>query len=193
MELLISQKEEDDKSQYITKESFLGSKPENIDLVDELKKSECKIKYKINEQDYAYGTGFFMKYNSLKCLILTYHIINSNLVNKSIEIEIYNKEKINLVLNNRMIKHFKNLGISIIEIKESDRINNTDIEYLIHDIKYKEGGFKQYKYMEIICLQYPGGGNLNAQCGKIIDIINEYDFVHDYQLKNDHQGHQLYY
>ena len=65
MELLISQKEEEDKSQYITQESFLGSKPENIDLVDELKKSVCKIKYKINEQDYAYRTGFFMKYNSL--------------------------------------------------------------------------------------------------------------------------------
>jgi hypothetical protein len=68
-----------------------------------------------------------MKYDSLKYLISAYHEINSNLVNKSIEIEIYNKEKINLVLNNRMIKLFKNLDISIIEIKESDRINNTEI------------------------------------------------------------------
>ena len=87
-----------------------------------------------------------------------------------------------------MIKHFKNLGISIIEIKESDRINNTDIEYLIHDINYKEGGFKQYKYMEIICLQYPGGGNLNAQCGKIIDIINEYNFVHNIPTEKRSSG-----
>ena len=129
-----------------------------------------------------------MKYNSLKYLISAYHVINPNLVNKSIEIEIYNKEKINLLLNNRMIKHFKNLGISIIEIKESDRINNTDIEYLIYDINYKQGGFKKYKYMEIICLQYQGGGNLNAQCGKITDIINEYDFVHDIPTEKRSSG-----
>ena len=41
MDLLISQKEEDDKSRQ---ESLLGSKPENIDLVNELKKSVCKNK-----------------------------------------------------------------------------------------------------------------------------------------------------
>ena len=39
----------------------------------------------------AYGTGFFMIYNSLKCLISNYHVINSDLLNKNIEIEIYNK------------------------------------------------------------------------------------------------------
>ena len=157
----------------------MGSKPVDIDLVNELKKSVCKIKYKINEQDYVYGTGFFMKYNSLEYLVSAYNENNSNLENKSIEIEIYNKEKINLIFNNSMVKFFKDLDISIIEIKKSDQINNADIEYLSYDLNDKEVGFKQYKNMEIICLHYQGGVNINAQCGKIIDIVNEYEFEHD--------------
>ena len=57
-------KEEDKR-----KELLLGRKAVDFDLVDELRKSVCKIKYKINEQDYVYGTGFFMNYQSFKSLI----------------------------------------------------------------------------------------------------------------------------
>ena len=167
-----------DKSQNRRKELLMGRKAVDIDLVDELRKSVCKIKYKKMENN-IYGTGFFMDYKSLKCLISANHIIRTNLLKKSIEIEIYNKENFNLILNNRYIKFFEDLDISLIEIKESDEINNKGIQYLKHDLNYKEGGYNQYKLMEIICLQYPGGRNLRAQCGKIIDIKNKYEFEHD--------------
>jgi hypothetical protein len=58
------------------KELLLGRKAVDFDLVDELRKSVFKIKNKINEQDYVYGTGFFMNYQSFKNLITAYHIIN---------------------------------------------------------------------------------------------------------------------
>ena len=156
----------------------MGHKAVDIDLVDELRKSVCKIKYKKMGNN-IYGTGFFMEYKSLKCLISAYHVISFNLLKKSIEIEIYNKEKINLILNDCYIKFFEELDISLIEIKESDEINNKGVKYLKHDLNYKEGGYNQYKFMEILCLQYPLGGNLSAQCGKILDIKNKYEFEHD--------------
>ena len=171
----------------IRKELLMGRKPVDFELVDELRKSLCKIKYKINELDYVYGTGFFMNYQSFKGLISAYHIINSDLENKSIEIEIFNKEKNNIILNNRIIKYFEDLDISIIEIKESDIIYNKGIEYMKYDLNYKEG-YEQYKFIDIICLQYPGGGNLNAQMGKIINIKNEYEFEHDIPTEQGSSG-----
>ena len=182
-----SPNKEEDKSKYTRKELLLGRKAVDFELVDELRKSVCKIKYKINEQDYVYGTGFFMNYQSFKSLITAYHIINPDIENKNIEIEIYNKEKINIILNNRIIKYFKNLDISIIEIKELDIINNKDIKYIKYDLNYKEG-YEQYKLIEIICLQYPGGGNLKAQIGNIINIINDYEFEHDIPTEQGSSG-----
>ena len=89
-----SPNKEEDKYKNIRKELLMGRKAVDFELVDELRKSVCKIKYKINEQDYVYGTGFFMNYQSFKSLITAYHIINPDIENKNIEIEIYNKEKI---------------------------------------------------------------------------------------------------
>ena len=88
-----------------------------------------------------------------------------------------------------MIKFFENLYISAIEIKNG--INNKGIEYLSHDLNYKEGGYKQYK--EITCLHYPGGKNLNAQYGNIIDIKVDLNLSTIYQLIMAHQGLLLLY
>ena len=179
--------DDNDKSKKIRKELLMGLKSIDFELVDELRKSVCKIKYKINEQDYVCGTGFFMNYQQFKSLITAYHIINPDLENKSIEIEIYNKEKVTLILNNRIIKYFEDLDISVIEIKESLILNNKDIKYLKYDLNYKEG-YEQYKLIDIICLQYPGGGNLNAQIGKIINVKNEYEFEHNISTEPGSSG-----
>ena len=123
-------------------EFFLGKKPIPLKIVNKLSKSLCKITYG-NEGTKIKGTGFFIKYNNLKCLMSVYHVINSELLNKSIEIEIYNEKKYIITLNsNRYIKLFnKPIDISIIEIKDTDNINN-EIEYLKQDLNYKDGGYK---------------------------------------------------
>ena len=60
-------------------------------------KSICKI---ICEEDNGKieGTGFFIMANYAKFLITNYHNLNENQINKIINIEIYNKEKIEIIL-----------------------------------------------------------------------------------------------
>ena len=107
----------------IKDELGMGYKPVPLSVVNKLSKSICKITYTNNENKNAYGTGFFMLLKSSKFLIPTYHVINGNIKNKSIKIEIYNKNKINLKLESRFIKLFKkSKDISIVEIKDSDGI-----------------------------------------------------------------------
>ena len=108
----------------IKKELGMGHKPVPLSTANKLSKSICKITYTNNKNKNVYGTGFFMLLKSSKFLISAYHVINENIKNKSIEIEIYNKKKINLELESRFIKFFiQQKDISIVEIKDSDGIN----------------------------------------------------------------------
>ena len=160
-----------------------GRKPIELETVNNLSKSICKIKYINTKNENVYGTGFFMKYKYLCTLITAFHVINYDLENKFIKIEIGNdknsKKEIDLELKDRYIKYFeKPIDITVIELKGSDEINiNKEIEYLKYDKNYKEG-YSQYKSMEVLCLGYPFGNNLSAQNGKILKII-DFEFEHD--------------
>ena len=155
-----------------------GHKQVPLRLANKLSKSICKITYINEDNKKVYGTGFFMIYNSKKCLISVYHVINSNLENENIEIEIYNKKKINLKLNSRYIKFFKKpIDISVVEIKDIDGINE-EIEYLNHDLIYKVGGYLQYNKKDILSLGYPFGEELSTGNDKIINI-NGFEFEHN--------------
>ena len=137
------------------KEEFgIGHRLVPLNIANKFSKSICKITFTNNEDQKSYGTGFFMIYESLKCLISVYHVINENIKNKSIEIEMYNNnKKFNLKLKSRFIKFFKQpKDISIVEIKDSDGIK--DIVYLNYDQNYKEG-YSDYKGMEVLSLGYP--------------------------------------
>ena len=170
----------------IKEELGLGNKPISLSTANQLSKSICKIIYTNNENKNAYGTGFFMLYKSLRFLISTYHVINENIKNKSIEIEIHNKKKINLELKSRFIKYFERpKDISIVEIKDSDGIK--DVEYLNYDLNYKEGGYSQYKKMYVLSLGFPFGEELSIGSGKIINI-NGYEFEHNIPTEEGSSG-----
>ena len=157
---------------------FLNHKPISSDKLLLLLKSVCKIICK-NKTQTKYGTGFFIIYNSLKSLITNYHIISSDLVRNDIIIEIYNKKKINLKLdnNNRYYKFFQQpKDIAIIEIKDSDGINQ-DIRYFDYDYNYKKG-YSQYRELDVIGIGYPFGEDAVYARGKIIKV-NDFKFVHD--------------
>ena len=85
--------------------------------------SVCKIMVE-TKKGILYGTGFFMNYSDkLKCLMTNYHVINPSVENENIEIEIYNKKKMKLELNNRYTKYLEqSKDIAMIEIKEEDEI-----------------------------------------------------------------------
>ena len=140
-----------------TKEIDLGHKPIPIDIANTVIKSICKISIKIKNQDIKNGTGFFMNIsNSIKFLIINYHVINPDLINEDIEIEIRNHKKMKLNLNNYNIKYFEDpKDITIIEIKNSDEIYK-DINFLDYDRNYING-YKIYNNVDVFSIQHPLG------------------------------------
>ena len=169
----------------VKEELGMGHRQVPLNVANKLSKSICKITFTDNEDKKGYGTGFFMIYKTLKCLISVYHVINENIKNESIEIEIFNNEKFNLELKSRFIKFFKQpKDISIVEIKDSDSIK--DIEYLNYDKNYIDG-YSQYKGMEVLSLGYPFGIELSTGSGKIINI-NGYEFEHNIPIEEGSSG-----
>ena len=166
------------KSDVIEPHLIVGNSPVPLKSTIELSKSICRIINK-NIIPTKFGTGFFMNYKNLKLLISNYQVISSNLINKSIEIEINNKKKINLKLDksNRYIRLFSPpIDISVIEIKDTDGINE-DIVYLNYDLTL-EKGYSEYKESEVIFIGYPLGKELVQGNGKIINI-NKFQFDHN--------------
>ena len=161
-------------------EKQIGNKPIPLDICIKLRESICKIIIK-NRENIIYGSGFFMKISkSLKFLFTNWHIINKELINdnNNIEIEIWNKEKMKINLNQRYIKYFeKPKDITIIEIKEEDKIYK-DIKFLEYDSNYKEKGYKIYKGVDVFTLEHPSGGDVSSASGKILYIDN-IEFVHN--------------
>ena len=142
----------------------------------EVNKSLCKVRTKN-----GYITGFFMKISDFK----KYLIINSDFssqgeINERIVIEIYNKESIELNLNNRYIKYFKKpIDITIIEIKNTDiRFNDMNFLYYIND----KNDYNNYKDKEILIFSYE-----IVQKGKIIKI-DDFKFDLDISLRKDSYG-----
>jgi len=65
------------------------NKPKQIDIANTVIKSICKISIKMKDQKIKKGIGFFMNIsNSIKFLIMNYHVINPDVINEDIEIEI---------------------------------------------------------------------------------------------------------
>jgi len=189
----------DDNEQYIEdndhstrdiirNEIDTGHKYVSLNISYKIMKSICKIIIKKKENEPFYGTGFFMKIsNSLKFLFTNYHVINRNLINDSIEIEIWNNEKMNLNLNQHFIKDFKApKDVTIIEIKEEDKIFK-DIIFLDYDSNYKEKGYSIYKNADVFTLSHPFGGDVSCSSGRILSIYN-YEFSHDISTDNGSSG-----
>jgi V8-like Glu-specific endopeptidase len=155
-----------------------------LNIINQVSKSICKITYKINE-DIIQGTGFFMIINDNKYLLTNYHVINKDLIDKIINIEINNNKKIEMKINDRDIKFYEYLDITIIEMKESDNIIK-DIDFLDYDLNYIKG-YEQYRNIDIFSLQYTKKG-IEVASGKIIDIINNYEFEHSIDIEYGSSG-----
>ena len=143
-------------------------------------KALCKISIKNNE-DSIKGTGFFLNApNFKKYLITNNHIISQDIINKDIEIEIHNKKRMKLNLNNRDIKYFPEpKDITMIEIKSSDSIYE-DIYFLDYDINNNKDGYNIYKNLDMFSVQYPYSG-ASFKSGKIRNI-NNYEFEYSTSL-----------
>ena len=146
-----------------------------LKVINKISQSICKISYRINDEDQN-GTGFFMLLNDTKCLFTNYHIIKKELINKNINIELYNNNRrINIKLNQKYIKFFKDLDITIIELNNSSFSELIkDVEFLDYDSNYIKG-YNQYKNIDIFILQYLRD-DIEVASGKVIEILNNFEF-----------------
>ena len=161
-----------------TNEVFTGqNKPIDIDIIIEMKKCICKIIINKGKETF-YGTGFFMKVSdSLKYLVTNHHVIDLDSSNDKIEIEIWNKKRYILNINNFKIKYLKEpKDIFIIELKNINGIFK-EVKFLSYDKNYEEDGYIIYKGAEVFTIEHPLGKNSSYSNGKINDITG-YEFSH---------------
>ena len=164
--------------------------------MEQMKKCVCKIKLK----DFQ-GTGFFCKIpfpdinKRLPVIITNNHIINEELLNtKGSKIIIDIKEEDSLkeiCLDNRITFTNREYDITLIEIKETDNINNylelDDI--IIDDILNNNNKNMVYIDNEVYIIGYPEG-KLSISSGQVNDIFEDkkYIFLHQCRTKAGSAG-----
>ena len=146
-----------------------------LDIIKNISKGVCHIYIKKTEE---YGTGFFMEINpQLKCLLTIHQILRQELIdlNPIIVITKNSIDKIELKLNKdeRYIRCLENLGVTVVEIMNSDGLS--DFDFLTYDQNYKDG-YNNYSEAGIFTLQ----SEENFQSGTLIFNENNYiNFTHN--------------
>ena len=185
------QKEDQREDEQDTKHS----KKLPIKKIMKASKSICKIIIPLEGNKKTYGTGFFMyimkEDKRLDCLLTNFHIIKEKLVKSksTIEIQINNNDKYKIKLDEsiRYIQCLKKpVDITIIQITDSDPFKK-DIDFLYYDLNYTFG-YEQYINMDIFIIQHPLGGEAEYACGKIINIINKFEFEHSVDTESGSSG-----
>ena len=140
-------------------------------ILKQMKLKVCKILL-----DSGNGTGFFCKIKFpnnklIPVLITNNHVINESMLkdeNQKIYYSIYNQKGIKYIkLNNRMkyTSPKEKYDITIIEIKESDNINDN----MFFDIDLNDNNII-YNKKDIYILHYPNEKNISVSYG-ILNII----------------------
>ena len=167
--------------------------------MEQMKKCVCKIK--LIKLKHIQGTGFFCKIpfpdinNRLSVIITNNHIINEELLNtkgSKIIIDIKEEDSLKEIsLDNRITFTNREYDITLIEIKETDNINNylelDDI--IIDDILNNNNKNMVYIDNEVYIIEYPEG-KLSISSGQVTDIFEDkkYKFFHQCRTKAGSAG-----
>ena len=136
--------------------------------------TDCICKIKVNS---TFGTGFFCKIpyenKNINVLMTNYHIIDDNYYQQNKEIYLFlNDEKELKIIKldkNRKTYFNKDYDIAMIELVESDNINN----YLeLDDNLFKDEIRAYFKDISIYILHYPFGKQASVSYGISIDIMD---------------------
>ena len=177
----------------INENNSIDSETKNINIyLNQVCKSICKIIIQL-ENNQIIGVGFLIKLCQKEkpffCLMTNGHLINKEIIESNETIEIYYdfgniKNKINLDKNERFIKEYNYLNITIIEIIEEDNINED--YYLLPYLDYNNLEDKK-----IYIPQYPEGNNIINSEGEIIKI-DKYKIIHNVNTKKDSSGSPIF-
>ena len=159
------------KNSYIPEQLINGQRPITYRAMKRYEKkisATCKI---ISENESS-RTGFFceLKINNklMKMLFTNNHVLNR--FNSNIVIE-HNKKIKEIDIKNRFICTNEDLDYSCIEIFDSDNFNNyfkVDKNIINY---YPE---EEYKYDQLVIIQYPRGDDVSFVEGYINNIQNNY-------------------
>ena len=109
------------------------------------------------------------------------------MVDKTIEIEIWNHKKVNLNLNEFAIIYIeKSKDIIVIQMKNSEEEIYKDIHYLSYDWNYIDG-YQIYKNAEVFSIKDPFSNEAVSSIGTIINI-NDFEFVYKISTHGDFLG-----
>ena len=120
-----------------------------------------------------------------KFLIINYHNLYGNQINRSINIEIYNKKKMQIILDMENCIFYEDIDITIIEIKGDYEIIN-DIVFLDYDLDYTKG-YDIYLNKDLFILQFPKN-EIEIASGKIMEILNNNEFKHNLDVEIGSSG-----
>ena len=148
---------------------------ENIDdKIKQIKKSICKIK----SPNGNIGAGFFCNISfpnqtkSLKVLITTNQILSQNDINNSIKYKFNNSKNSNEIKLNKSRKVYNdnNFDITILEIKDSEKINIPSFLDIDNKIFNHNLNLNSYKNLSVFLFDYTNGKILDHSVGLIQDI-----------------------
>ena len=108
-----------------------------LDLINEAKKSLCKINIKTIKENKIVNGFFASNSYSKNYLIVNYNIKYEDIPNREIELEIYNHKKIKLRLSEYNFKYFPTEEITIIKIEKNEDIFK-NIKFLIRTLNSRE-------------------------------------------------------
>ena len=162
---------------------FGSSKPklkkhQKLIIDEQQQKSICKIR--INYDDIGYGFLALSPLTNKKILVAK--IDSSYFLSKENDIKliINNKDPILLMSNEqRIIYSNGKFNITILELKESDGINEDNFLHFDFDGKENNNIIRHYKGKEIYIIPYKTKSKIIYPLGKIIDIEDNEKFVHD--------------
>ena len=146
-------------------------------ILEQMTKSICKVKN--NE---IIGTGFFCQIpfinnSKMNVLITSYQIIDDYYLNQNNKINIFinnNELKVINLTPDRKIFSTKNFNATIIEIKDSDNINNfLELDENI----FRNDTIDYYQFQSIYILQYLFSGSTCVSYG-ILNKLNELNIEH---------------
>ena len=168
----------------------------------------CKIEYQIIENNNynnilpVYASGFLCKINyfnntRLPVLITCNHVLNDSFFQKyeSLDLSYYIGDVMKIkilenVKNNRIIYLDKELDITIIEIKDYDKLDTSSFLEIDNSINEENSSIVNKKVY--ICHYPEGSNNVHISKGTILNMFEQNSFISDYLSKPGSSGSPIF-
>ena len=168
------------------KNNYNLKKEQSDKINSQMEKNICKIIIK----NTGSGTGFFCMIpisskSDIKAIVTNNHVLGIDDIapGKSFDLIINNSKEektlyIGETLENRKLYTSYDYDITIIEIKDSDKLGSIEFFKIVPKIVEEKEAFLNYKNREVYVLHYPGESNCEFSYGKLEILIDDINIDH---------------